>query len=77
MNEVVNKYFLENNEKLVGSVVPVLVEGKNTNGREGLYGYTDTNKLINFEGDDNLTGKIVDVKVTAAKTWSLDGEICE
>ena len=77
LNEVVNKYFLENNKKLVGSIVPVLVEGKNTNGKEGLYGYTDTNKLINFDGCDNLTGKIINVKVTDAKTWSLDGKIVE
>lgn len=77
LNEIVNKYFLENNQKLVGSIVPVLVEGKNTNGKDGLYGYTDTNKLINFSGDENLTGKIISVKVTSAKTWSLDGEICE
>ncbi len=76
LNEVVNKYFLENNEKLVGKIVPVLVEGKNTNGKDGLYGYTDTNKLINFDGCPQLCGKIVSVKVTAAKTWSLDGEIC-
>ena len=77
LNEVVNKYFLKNNEKLIDKVVPVLVEGKNTNGKEGLYGYTDTNKLINFNGDDSLTGKIINVKVTSAKTWSLDGEIDE
>lgn len=77
LNEIVNKYFLENNQKLVGSVVPVLVEGKNTNGKDGLYGYTDTNKLINFVGEESLTGRIISVKVTSAKTWSLDGEICE
>lgn len=77
LNEIVNKYFLENNQKLVGHVVPVLVEGKNTNGKDGLYGYIDTNKLINFSGSENLTGTIVSVKVTSAKTWSLDGEICE
>lgn len=77
LNEVVNKYFLENNKKLVDTIVPVLVEGKNTNGKDGLYGYTDTNKLINFDGDESLTGKIVSIKVTDAKTWSLDGEICE
>lgn len=76
LNEVVNQYFLENNQKLVGSVVPVLVEGRNTNGKDGLYGYTDTNKLINFLGSEELTGKIVDIRVTDAKTWSLDGEIC-
>ena len=77
LNEVVNKYFLLNNEKLVGKTVEVLVEGKNTNGKDGLFGYTDTNKLINFDGDESLTGKIIKVKVTSAKTWSLDGEIDE
>ena len=77
LNKVVNKYFLENNEKLVGKTVKVLVEGNNTNGKDGMYGYTDTNKLINFEGCNNLTGKIIDIKVTSAKTWSLDGEINE
>ena len=77
LNEVVNKYFLENNEKLIGKTVKVLVEGVNTNGRDGLYGYTDTNKLINFDGCKELTGRIINVKVTSAKTWSLDGEIDE
>ena len=77
LNEVVNKYFLENNKKLIGQTVKVLVSGNNTNGKDGMYGYTDTNKLINFEGCNNLTGKIIDVKVTNAKTWSLDGEIDE
>ena len=77
LNEVVNKYFLENNQKLIGKTVPVLVEGINTNGKDGLYGYTDTFKLINFDGDKSLTGKIINIKVTDAKTWSLDGEIDE
>lgn len=77
LNEVVNKYFLENNKKLVDTIVPVLVEGKNTNGKDVLYGYTDTNKLINFDGDESLTGKIVSIQVTSAKTWSLDGKLAE
>ena len=77
LNEVVNKYFLENNKKLIGKTVKVLVEGINTNGKDGMYGYTDTNKLINFDGKEELIGKIIDVKVTDAKTWSLDGEINE
>ena len=76
LNEVVNKYFLENNQKLVGKVVPVLVEGISDKKNE-LFGYTDTNKLINFKGDSNIIGEIVNVKVTSAKTWSLDGELDE
>lgn len=76
LNEVVNSYFLENNQKLVGKKVPVLVEGISDKKNE-LFGYTDTNKLINFKGDESLIGEIVDVTVTSAKTWSLDGEIDE
>lgn len=73
LNEVVNHYFLENNQKLVGTTVPVLVEGSATGRKNGLFGYTDTNKLINFDGDKTWIGKIVEVTVTDAKTWSLDG----
>ena len=74
LNERVNHYFLKNNQKMVGSIVPVLVDGYNQSGKTTLFGYTDTNKLINFDGDASLIGKIVMVKVTNAKTWSLDGE---
>ena len=75
LNNVVNKYFLENNQKLEGSIVKVLVEGlSDKNGM--FFGYTDTNKLINFSADKEVqVGDIVDVKVTSAKTWSLDGEL--
>ncbi len=75
LNNVVNKYFLENNQKLEGFIVKVLVEGlSDKNGM--FFGYTDTNKLINFSSDKEVqVGDIVDVKVTSAKTWSLDGEL--
>ena len=39
------------------------------------YGYSETNKLINFTGKNISAGDIVDVKITSAKTWSLDGEL--
>ena len=54
----------------------VLVEGMSI--KEGMmYGYTETNKLINFKGDNSLIGKLVDVKVLDAKSFSLDGELVE
>lgn len=74
LNDRVNKYFLENNKKMIGKQVPVLVEGIASGRKSGLYGYTDTNKLINFDGNESLVGKIVNVKVEEAKTWSLDGK---
>lgn len=75
LNNLVNRYFLENNQKLIGTVVSVLVDGHNESGKTELFGYTDTNKLINFDGDTSLIGKIVSVEVTDAKTWSLDGKL--
>ena len=77
LNEVVNKYFLENNKKLEEKVVPVLVEGLSEKS-DMYFGYTDTNKLINFySSKEVVVGDIVSVKVTSAKTWSLDGELVE
>ena len=75
LNEVVNRYFLENNKKLVGKEVEVLVEGISEK-KHMYYGYSDTNKLINFSSSHELTpGDLVMVKIMDAKTWSLDGEV--
>ena len=74
LNEVVNKYFLENNKKLEGTTLKVLVEGISDK-KNMYYGYSETNKLINFTSDSELNlGDIVDVKIESAKTWSLDGK---
>ena len=74
LNKVVNKYFLENNKKLENKIVEVLVEGVSEKDNM-FYGYTDTNKLINFSSEKEVVpGDIIKVKVVAAKTWSLDGE---
>ena len=75
LNEVVNKYFLENNKKLEGKVLKVLVEGISEK-KNMYYGYSETNKLINFSSDKELSiGEIVDVEILSAKTWSLDGRV--
>ena len=75
LNEVVNKYFLENNKKLEGTTLDVLVEGVSSK-KNMYYGYSETNKLINFSSIKELeVGSIVPVKITSAKTWSLDGEL--
>lgn len=73
LNELINKYALENNEKLLNKTVKVLVEGPSDKNNM-LMGYTDTNKLVNLKGPKDIIGKIVDVKIIDVKTWSLDGE---
>ena len=76
LNDLVNKYSKEANLKMLGKIENVLVDGLSD--KEGkLCGYTETNKLVNFKGDTSLIGKIILVKITDAKSFSLDGEIVE
>ena len=73
LNDLINKYALENNKKLENKVVEVLVEAQSD--KTGfLMGYTDTNKLVNLKGPEEIIGEIVKVKINEAKTWSLNGE---
>lgn len=59
---------------LVGQILPVLVDGPSKNNKELLSGYTETNKIVHFKGDESLIGKIVNVKITESHTYSLIGE---
>ncbi len=75
LNELVNKYSLENNKCLEEKIVPVLILGESEKDKTKLYGYTDTMKLVNIEGNKDLIGKVVNVKIKQAKSFSLDGEV--
>ena len=77
LNELVNKYSLESNRKLVGNIEKVLVVGKSEKDDSKVFGYTETMKLVNFVGTTDLIGKIIDVKITDAKSFSLDGEVSQ
>ena len=52
----------------------VLVDGASKKKANVWSGYTETNKLVNFTGEHVTAGDIVKVKITACKTFSLDGE---
>ncbi|WXJ81818.1 tRNA-2-methylthio-N(6)-dimethylallyladenosine synthase [Moorella humiferrea] len=73
--ELQNKISLAKNEALVGEVVEVLVEGPSKTDPSKLSGRTRTNKLVIFPGDAELTGRLVNVRLTKAQTWLLKGEI--
>ena len=60
---------------MVGHVFDVLVDGISKND-EGMYsGYTESNKLVHFKGNESLIGKIIKVKIIESHTYSLIGEI--
>ena len=77
LNKKVNAYAMEANKKLVGKVVDVLIIDKSEKGEDKVCGYTDTMKLVNVIGSDDLIGKIVPVKILDAKSFSLDGEVAK
>ena len=77
LNELINKYSKEANDKYINKIVPVLIEGTSEKDESMLMGYTDTMKLVNVSADKKYIGKIINVKIKEIKTWSMDGEIAE
>lgn len=75
--ELVNEISARKNAAYVGKTVKVLVDGPSKNNSAALGGRTEGFKLINFEGPQDLIGKLVDVEVTAGKTFSLEGRLAE
>ena len=73
LNELVNDFSLKANKKYLGKTVPVLIEGINEKDDTKVFGYTDTMKLVNVEGCLDKIGKIINVEITDAKSFSLDG----
>lgn len=77
LNELVNKQSAASMKSYQGKTVKVLVEGESKKDPNILAGYTEKNKLVNFIGPKSSIGKIVDVKITETKTWSLNGIMVE
>ena len=66
-----------NNKKYLNTVQKILVEGTSKTNENVLTGRTDTNKVVNFEGNKELIGKVIDVKIVKDHIWYLEGEIAE
>lgn len=75
--DVINKSAASKNAGYIGSVKEVLVDGRSRNGSSAWEGRTDSFKLVNFHGRDGLEGKLVNVRITGANTFSLTGEIVQ
>ncbi|MFC1687521.1 MiaB/RimO family radical SAM methylthiotransferase [Patescibacteria group bacterium] len=73
LNEILKVTARENNKKLVGKTMRVLVDNYNEKKGENT-GKTDTFKTIKFLGK-NLTGEFANIKVTHIDSWGLTGKI--
>ncbi|MBQ2753305.1 MAG: tRNA (N6-isopentenyl adenosine(37)-C2)-methylthiotransferase MiaB [Firmicutes bacterium] len=71
---LVNNMVHDVNEKFIGQTMPVLVEEQSKNSKNMVTGRTPNNLLVHFEGDANLIGTVVDVKLTENKSFYIIGE---
>ena len=65
----------ENNKKYIGKVEKILVEGKSKTNEKMLTGRTNSNKVLVFEGKEELIGNVVDVEIISEHKWYLKGKI--
>ena len=77
LNELVNKYSKESNERMLNTIQKVLVIGVSEKDSNKVCGYTENMKLVNLTAPMDTIGQIINVKITDAKSFSLDGEIIE
>ena len=72
---LVEQQIANKNKQYIDTKQKVLVEGKSKNNDNMLTGRTDSNKVVIFEGEDNLIGKVIDLKIVSEHMWYLKGEI--
>lgn len=68
---------LKKNESLINTNQKVLVEGLSKTRNDILTGRTESFKTVNFKGDPKYIGEIVNVNITSANTFSLNGDLIE
>jgi len=71
---IINESQAIKNSEYAGRVEKVLVESLSKRNTKTCSGRTESFKLVNFKADMEDIGKIIRVRITEAKTFSLDGE---
>jgi len=77
LNEVQYQIATELNKEMEGTIQEVLVEGPSKTDKNKLTARTRTNRIVIFSGPDHLTGELINVRITEAKTFSLFGELVQ
>jgi tRNA-2-methylthio-N6-dimethylallyladenosine synthase len=69
------KITLRRNQNEIGRMREILVEGPSKAGGDQWMGRTQQNRIVNFESPVDLTGQLVRVRIVAAYSHSLRGEL--
>ena len=75
--EMQNQFSLKSNEREVGKVREVLIEGDSKRSSEQLCGRTSQNKMVVFDKGDQKPGEFVHVKITGCTGATLFGEVTD
>ena len=75
LKALVESQIEENNQKYVGTVQKVLVEGLSKNNENMLTGRTDSNKVVVFEGTKDLIGNLINLNIVSEHMWYLKGKM--
>ena len=73
--EVLNPSITEKMTQKKDQIVEVLVEDYSKSSKEVLMGRTRNNYTVTFEAPPELIGKLIEVKITRPKNFSLHGEV--
>ena len=77
LKKLVEDQIVEINKKYIGTIQKILVEGRSKNNEKMLTGRTESNKVVNFEGRDELIGCIVKLEIVSEHMWYLKGVVID
>ncbi len=72
-----NAISAKKHQAYVGQTLRCLVDGPSEDQRNNLSARTPGGRLVHLSGDEKLVGNYVNLKITAATTWALFGELAE
>lgn len=72
-----NKLSKESNQKDLGKIVEVLIEGYSKKSRNQLFGKSSENKVVVFNKENKKIGEYAKIRIKDATVATLLGEICE
>jgi tRNA-2-methylthio-N6-dimethylallyladenosine synthase len=75
LQDLLSKQALEISHGMLGNIEKVLVTGLSKKDASKYTGRTENNRIVNFVAGRDLTGKLIDLKITEIKANSLVGEL--
>jgi len=80
LNEIIalqNEVALESNQRDIGKIFEVMVEGFSKRSKEQLYGRSSQNKVVIFPREGRKIGEFIKVRILSASSATLIGEVIE